>query len=254
MAIIGGTGFSDAVLGGVSEVVSTPYGPCDLSKCTAVDGSYFYFLPRHGIGHSTAPHLINHHANIAALVQYGVTHVLSTAAVGSLRKVYTPGSFVVLNDLIDLSRGPVTTFFNEPGSVTHTDFTHPFDEDLRQQLIASLSGNKRLQFHTNGTYVSVSGPRYETPAEVAMFAAFGGDVVGMTVAAEAILSKEAGLKYACLGVITNYGTGINDGVLSHCDVVTQMQDAFPAVQTLLLELAQILSGAIVTANSRVTGH
>ncbi len=87
----------------------------------------------------------------------------------------------------------------------------------------------------NGTYLCVSGPRYETPAEVRLFAAWGADVVGMTGAPEAILCREAGLRYAGIALATNYGTGLlSDKPLSHADVEEQMADRREALGAWLL--------------------
>ena len=85
----------------------------------------------------------------------------------------------------------------------------------------------------------LSGPRYETPAEVRLFASWGADVVGMTVAPEAILCREAGLPYAAVALVTNYGSGLLDATpLSHAEVEAQMAAARAALSAWLLRAAR----------------
>ena len=145
-----------------------------------------------GAGHVLPPHRINHRANVHALREAGADAVFATAAVGSLRTEIAPGDCVVLDDFLDFTKGDVTTFFDQPGQVRHVDFSHPYDPGLRETLLATAPPN--FPIHSRGTYLCVSGPRYETPAEVRLFGSWGADVVGMTGAPEAILCREAGLR------------------------------------------------------------
>ena len=144
---------------------------------------------------------------------------------------------MVLDDFLDFTKGDVTTFFDQPGQVRHTDFSHPYDPDLRETLLATAP--PELTVHPRGTYLCVSGPRYETPAEVRLFASWGADVVGMTGAPEAILCREAGLRYAGVALATNYGTGLLTGAaLSHAEVEEQMALRRSALADWLLRAAR----------------
>jgi len=246
IAVIGGTGFETALQESIGEgsiargeSISTPYGVVEIAWLEC-DGGPIAFLPRHGKAHSVAPHLINHRANIAALHQIGVRGILSTAAVGSLRSKYKPGDIAICDDFIDLRGGPPTTFFDQ-STVVHTDFTEPFSASLRKILLRRAertAANARLPadiIHSRATYLCLSGPRYETPAEVRCFASWGCDIVGMTVAPEAILARELGMQYANIAVITNYGTGLAPSALSHGEVEQMMRERRPAVVEMLLE-------------------
>jgi len=236
IAIIGGTGFGQSLVSGTPETRDTPYGAASVTRADLGDGLELVFLARHGAGHSLPPHRINHRANIAALRDLGVEGVLATAAVGSLQKEIAPGDFVILDDFLDLTHGEVVTFFHMPGQVRHTDFSEPYDSGLRQTLLVTQEPG--LPAHARGTYLCVSGPRYETPAEVRLFARWGADVVGMTGAPEAILCREAGLRYAGVALATNYGTGLLPGVpLSHADVEAQMASRRDALAAWLLRAA-----------------
>ena len=170
IAIIGGTGFGEALVSGQAETIETAYGTASVTRAVLGDDRELLFLARHGAGHRLPPHRINHRANLAALRDLGADAVFATAAVGSLRSEISPGDFVVLDDFIDFTKGEVTTFFGEPGLVTHTDFVQPYDPALRELLLASADPALSSQIHPSGTYLCVSGPRYETPAEVQLFA------------------------------------------------------------------------------------
>jgi len=239
IAIIGGTGFGAALVAGTPETVETPYGAASLTRADLGEGRELLFLARHGVGHRLPPHRINHRANIAALRGLGAEAVFATAAAGSLRPKIAPGDLVVLDDFLDLTKGEVTTFFGEPGDVRHTDFVHPYDPALRAALLVAVEADLAPHIHPRGTYLCVSGPRYETPAEVRLFAAWGAHVVGMTGAPEAILCREAGLPYAGVALATNYGTGLlTDTPLSHTEVEAQMASRRDALAAWLLRAAR----------------
>lgn len=221
IGIIGGSGFGEAFAGNM-EVIDTKWGSTSLTRCVPQGNSEVLFVARHGSGHKIPPHLINHRANVAALHVQGAECVLATAAVGSLRQEISPGDFVLLDDFLDFSKGDVATF-TETGSVKHTDMGAPYDAVLRSALLAAAGDDLGGKLHPQGTYASISGPRYETRAEIRMLAGWGGDVVGMTGAPEAILCAEIGLPYAGVAIVTNYGCGLLSGdTLSHADVEAQM--------------------------------
>ncbi|BDI31856.1 putative 6-oxopurine nucleoside phosphorylase [Capsulimonas corticalis] len=243
VAIIGGSGFGTAFTGGEPTVVETEYGAASVIHGRTDAGADFIFLARHGAGHTVAPHNINHRANIAALLSLGVTAIYATAAVGSLKLALSPGHFVIFDDFIDLTKGEVQTFFSKPGRVRHTDMGEPYSMELRRKLLDTARGGGAAMVHSRGTYVCVSGPRYETPAEIKMMAAWGGDVVGMTGAPEAILAREASIPYAGVGIVTNYGCGLRPGhTLSHTEVEAQMEVSREGLRAWLMRALDGASG------------
>lgn len=229
IAIIGGTGVGQFPLEGEPErlAVETRWGAAELVR-GQLAGKTVYFLARHGGGHKLVPHKINFRANIAALAQLQVRAVLATTAVGSLRADWGPGTLVVLDDLIDfcLTR-PGKTFFEE--ALVHTDVTRPYSEPLRQALLAT--GEPVCD---GGTYLCADGPRYETAAEVRLFASWGAHVVGMTGVPEATLAREAGIHYAGVSLVTNLGAGIGEGEISHTGVEAVMAETGVRLRRLLL--------------------
>ncbi len=239
VAVIGGTGFGTALVAGAPEIVETEYGTAALTRAQLGDDAELLFLARHGAGHSLPPHRINHRANIAALRDLGVGAVFATTAVGSLRPEIAPGDFVILDDFLDFTKGEVVTFYGEPGGVRHTDFVHPYDLSLREILLETAGPKMRPRVHPTGTYLCMSGPRYETPAEVRLFGQWGASVVGMTGAPEAILCREAGLRYAGVALVTNYGTGLLSAApLSHAEVEAEMAASRDLLASWLLRAVQ----------------
>ena len=246
IAIIAGTGIEKlrSCVNGNQLAVLTRFGRVMLFE-SEINGKPVYFLPRHSGDHSIAPHLINHKANIAALKKLGVKQIIATCSVGSLRVDLSPGSIVLISDFISASGGHIDSFYSEPGSpVVHTDFSTPYCPNMRR-IIESACIKLDIELINSGTYVGVSGPRYETPAEVRAFKIWGGDVVGMTNIPECILAREAGICYAALAIVTNLGTGLDDRGLEHGEVTR-------AAQTVLPTIEQIIQ-AVITDMSDLSG-
>ncbi len=238
IAIIGGSGVNGFPLEGEPQeiTVRTPWGSADL-RVGRVWGKAVVFLARHGSGHRLPPHRINYRANIAALKKVGVSAVFATTAVGSLREDLKPGELALLDDQIDFTRDRTgKTFFDgEDGSpVVHTDFTHPFSDELRITVLEAAE-QEDIPLRPNATYLCNDGPRYETAAEVRLFAHWGADVVGMTGVPEVQLSREAGIHYCGISLITNLGAGIARHTLTHTEVEEAMTEAKPRLITLMME-------------------
>ena len=243
IAVIGGSGFAQGFGEAAWNTIATDYGEAVYSLQRLEEGTDLVFLPRHGPAHGVPPHRINHRANIRALKELGVDAVIATSAVGSLHVEYAPGDFVVLDDFIDGTKGEVVTFYGDIGQVRHTDFSEPFSTALRTTLIGA-AGALALAAHSHGTYMCLSGPRYETPAEVRLYASWGAHVVGMTVAPEAILAREAGLSYAAISVVTNYGCGLVENLpLSHKEVESAMAAARASMLAWLKGSVAVLTAA-----------
>lgn len=221
-AIIGGTGVYDAELLShrAEHVIHTPYGD---AKCVigSHEGRSVAFMPRHGKGHSAPPHEINYRANIAALKQLGVREIFATAAVGSLKLSLAPGSLVILDQFLDFTKARPLTFFEGGAPVAHVDMTTPYCPRLRGAL-RDAAAQLSQPVATEGVYVCTEGPRFETPAEIRMFAQLGGDVVGMTSVPEVVLAREAGICYASVAMVTNHGAGLAGAPLTHGEVLDEM--------------------------------
>ncbi|TCP59277.1 5'-methylthioadenosine phosphorylase [Tumebacillus sp. BK434] len=232
-AIIGGTGVYDPAMLQDAErhTIETPYGTAEVTLGTYA-GKRVAFMPRHGYKHSVAPHKINYRANIRALKQLGVHTVLATAAVGSLKKELAPGDLVLVNDFLDMTKSRPQTFYEgAPEGVVHIDMTDAYCGRIRQHL-AAVAGSQNIAVKQDGVYVTTEGPRFETPAEIRLYAAWGGDVVGMTSVPEVILAKESEMCYATVAMVTNYCTGISSHPLTHQEVVDTMKENVQKIREL----------------------
>ncbi len=239
--IIGGTGFYEP---GFLEderglKVKTPYGEVSL-KVGCYKGKEVAFLPRHGEGHVTPPHLINYRANIWALREIGVIKVIATAAVGSLQEDLKPGEIVLVDQFLDFTKSRPQTFYEGgKAGVLHVDMTSPYCPSLHEEIY-QVARHAGVRVHRSATYVCTEGPRYETPAEIRMFRMLGGDVVGMTSVPEAVLAREATLCYATVALITNYAAGISLRPLSHREVVEATSKAQGLVRNLIFTVIERL--------------
>ena len=214
--VIGGSGLYNFFVDPVKKIpVKTPFGDVDLLKGN-IKKNEVYFLNRHGTTHSIPPHLINHKANLYSLWNVGVTHIISTSAVGSLTPDYAPGDFVILEQFVDFVSQPITFFdgtFQLPppqskGGVIHTDFTNPYCSSL-QSAIISRGKTLNITVKKGGVYVLMLGPRFETPAEIRIMTKNNwGNLVGMTNPPEAILARELTMHYASIALVTNFAAGL----------------------------------------------
>lgn len=236
-AVIAGTGMGNIFELSEKFEVETPYGVAELYSIRDFDG--LFFLPRHGIGYTVPPHRINYRANIFSLKKFGVEYAIATNAVGSLNRRFSPGTFLLPDQIIDFTKSRKSTFYEgDDGKVVFTDVTRPYSDKVRSAII---DASKRLQIkvYQKGTYVCTEGPRYETAAEIRAFKILGADVVGMTGAPEVFLAKEAGIEYASIAIVTNYAAGIINQI-SHEMVMDIMVKAQEKVKKLVFEAIKVL--------------
>ncbi len=204
LGVIGGSGlYAVEGLEGASVVeIDTPWGaPSGPLTVGRIDGVPVAFLPRHGAGHRLTPSAINYRANIDALKRAGCREVISISAVGSLRRKYSPGDVVLVDQYIDRTEGRERSFFG-PGCVAHVSLAHPACSRLAAACTASLPPGVRV--HWGATYVAIEGPQFSTLAESRLYRDWGADVIGMTGMPEARLAREAELCYLCVAMVTDY--------------------------------------------------
>ena len=207
IGLIGGSGLGHALLRevkGQERRVKTPFGePSSAIVLADWEGAKVAFLPRHGPGHTIPPTAVPYRANIYALKSVGVTQILASGAVGSLREEIRPRDLVVVDQVIDRTTRRASTFFDEPGIAAHVEFSEPFCPTLRKAML-SVGEALELTIHDGGTYVCMEGPAFSTVAESRMHRSWGGDLIGMTCMPEAKLAREAEICYALLALPTDY--------------------------------------------------
>ncbi len=211
LAVIGGSGLYQ--IPGLSQtrehILETPFGsPSGPVVEGILHGQRILFLARHGKGHAINPGEVNYRANIYALKSLGVDRVISINACGSLREDYRPGDLVIPDQILDLTKGRKSTFF-EDGLTAHIGTADPFCENLSSQLKTSLEAVK-ANVHQGGSFVIIEGPRFSTRIESDTYRSWGMSIVGMTAAPEAFLAREAELCYASIAHITDYDVWHSD--------------------------------------------
>lgn len=153
----------------------------------------------------------------------GAKLLFLTNASGGINPTFKPGDFMVIDDHLScfVPNPLVGPNLNSLGT-RFPDMSHVYDPKLRNSLLATA---QRLGLSIkHGVYVQYSGPSYETPAEITMFAKMGADAVGMSTAVEAIAAVHCGLRVVALSLISNLAAGISPMPLSH-EEVQQAADA-----------------------------
>ncbi len=243
LAIIGGTGFSDfselSILR--TENIETPYGlPSASIIIGELAGKEIAFLARHGEKHTIAPHKINYRANLWALKSIGVKNIIAIAAVGGINPAIPPKKIIIPDQIIDYTYSRKHTFFEEESDgVTHIDFTRPYCEELRQQLI-DITKQQNIDVFKGGTYGATQGPRLETAAEIKRMDRDGCDIVGMTGMPEAALAKELGLCYATLALCVNWAAGITKSEITMEEIQQSIKEGMISINQALLRFIKTM--------------
>jgi 5'-methylthioadenosine phosphorylase len=157
------------------------------------------------------PHLINHRANLQALKDLDATEIVGINSTGSLKKDLCPGMIVIPDDFIMLTATP-TIHQNKAVHITPS-----LNEKVRQKFIKAAQAGK-IKVVKKGTYWQTHGPRLETKAEIKMMANFA-DIVGMTMANEAVIALELDLPYASVCSIDNFANGLLKKPLSMQEII-----------------------------------
>ena len=155
------------------------------------------------------------------LAAFGITDLLLTNAAGGINRNFRAGDFMVLTDHINLMGTnplrPLRGGHHEKNLPRFVDLTETYDKRLRELLFRA--GKISKQNLRQGVYLAVSGPSYETPAEIRAFARIGADAVGMSTVPEAIAARQCGVRVAAVSCITNLAAGIGKEKLSHAEVL-----------------------------------
>jgi len=208
VGIIGGSGFYqlDSLEEKLVREVETPFGsPSSPPVEGVLGGVSVVVLARHGTHHSIPPGEVNYRANIWALKQLGVSHILAATACGSLKEEIRPGMFVILDSFIDRTSGRAQSFYSQDGfpGVSHIPMEPSFCPRTRELVLEECRG-LGYEVQEGGTAVTIQGPRFSSRAESILFKQWGADVVNMTTVPEVVLAKEAGLSYTSIALPTDY--------------------------------------------------
>ncbi len=205
VGIIGGSGLGQALgqlTHGQEHSLDTPFGtPSGPVVTGELNGVPVALLARHGPGHVHSPTHVPYRANLFALKTLGVTHLLCSTAVGSLREEIAPRDLVVPDQLIDKTFRRPSTFFDE--FAVHAELANPFCSTLREILL-ECARTTDARVHDGGTLVVMEGPQFSTRAESELHRSWGAHLIGMTAMPEAKLAREAEFCCAYLSLPTDY--------------------------------------------------
>jgi len=215
LGLLTGTGmaaaFGASILNGKwqenSVVASTPFGevPLTILQSQENKSSSMVLLKRHhgNEGRSTPPHAIEHRANIFAIDAAGCDAVLATYSVGTMVDWLPPGDVGIIGDLLDFT-GRVWTFHD--ADATHTDLGDLYSSALLTCLRKDLPD---IDHPKECTLAMMTGPQYETPAQIRALVTLGADIVGMTASGEALLLAELGRPLVALALSSNHAAGMD---------------------------------------------
>ncbi|QYO66465.1 purine-nucleoside phosphorylase [Leptolyngbya sp. 7M] len=161
----------------------------------------------------------------------GIRTVILTNAAGSLNTEMSPGSLMLISDHLNMMgvnplRGPNDERFG----ARFPDMTNVYDRELQEIIVAEADkiAQERLEsgadprltdFLHRGVYCALSGPTYETPAEIRMYRLLGADAVGMSTVPEAIAARHLGMRVAGISCITNFAAGMTEEAINHEEVM-----------------------------------
>lgn len=236
IAIIGGSGLQTLNNFDIKEVInrSTEWGePSSPVYRGYLENNEIFFMPRHGGEQAIPPHKINYRANITVLEQLGIESILAFNAVGGITATYGSGVLAVPDQIVDYTWGREHTFWSDKnGDLLHVEFTHPYDQDLRNELLSSAR-KLNIALQNGGVYGATQGPRLESAAEIVRLQRDGCDIVGMTGMPEAALAREKNIAYACLALVVNPAAGKSTELISMDDIRAVMAEGIPRAQQVL---------------------
>ena len=174
---------------------------------------------------------------IRALRAAGAEILVLTNAAGSLHAEVGPGQLMLITDHINLSGVNVLSGPNDEEIGPHfPSLRDAYDPELRERLRAA-AGELGTPL-AEGVYLAVSGPTFETPAEIRAYAVLGADAVGMSTVHETAVARHAGLRVAAVSAITNLAEGMNPEPLSHEQTLRDAQKAADALAPLLVRFLE----------------
>lgn len=174
---------------------------------------------------------------IRVLAASGIKDVLLTNAAGGINRKFCAGDFMSIKDHINLMGANPLRGELAPGRERFVDLTCAYDPALGS-LLRRAARSAKVKLHS-GVYLAVSGPSYETPAEIRAFARLGADAVGMSTVPEAIVARQCQLSVAGLSCITNLAAGRSDALLSHADVLASGERVKKTAAMLIERFAEL---------------
>lgn len=211
MNILGAISFADVddmptstVEGHIGRFV---FGYVDKTPIVAMQGRIHYY-EGYSVKDVVSP--------IYRMYECGIEEIVITNAAGGINPDFRSGNLMLIRDHIMMVPNPLIGLNDDKYSVRFPDMSNIYDSKLRDK-IKQIAAIRHLPL-TEGVYVQLSGPSYETPSEIAMWGKLGADAVGMSTACEAVIANYLGIKTIGVSCITNMAAGLQTE-LSHAEVL-----------------------------------
>ena len=164
----------------------------------------------------------------------GAEILFLTNASGGLNPEFNAGDFMMLTDHVSVfAPNPLIGANIDELGTRFPDMTHVYDEDLRNIIEETAKENNiKLQ---KGVYAQLTGPSFESPAEIRLLRTLGVDAVGMSTVVEAIVANHMGMKICCISCVCNLAAGMTENPLTHEEVQAAANEAAPKFKKLLTE-------------------
>ena len=213
-------GFPEAtVIGHVGELVA---GTLSGRRVLALGGR-FHMYEGHPIALAAFP--------VRVLHELGARTLFTSNAAGGIRSDLAPGDLMIIEDHLNLTfTNPLTGTLQE-GDTRFPDMSDPYDRRSRA-LLRAIGDRLRIPLK-EGVYACLSGPSFETRAEVRMLATLGADAVGMSTVPEVIVARAMGMRVAAMSCITNAAAGTSDAPVLHAEVLAVTARAAESFQSVV---------------------
>ena len=200
-------------------------------KCVVAMQGRFHYYEGYSLNEVTFP------VRIMKLI--GVSKLIVTNAAGSVNVNYKPGDLMIITDHINLSgNNPLIGKNLEEFGPRFPDMSHAYNIELIDKVIG-ISEKLNLDIKT-GVYAMMSGPCYETPAEIKMLRILGADAVGMSTVPEVIIANHCGIKTVGISCLTNMAAGILAQPLNHQEVMETSNMVREKFTTLMKEIISVI--------------
>lgn len=203
------------------------YGTLGGKRVLALQGRFHYY-EGYSMNEVTFP--------VRVMRFLGTESIIVTNAAGGVNKEFSPGDLMLITDHINsFGTNPLIGPNDEQFGVRFPDLTQAYDLDY--QNIAKEVANELELSLKEGVYYGVTGPTYETPAEVRMIQKVGGDAVGMSTIPEVIVARHAGMRVVGISCISNLAAGMGE-TLNHEDVIEVTTKIRSSFKKLIVNLLQ----------------
>lgn len=191
----------------------------------------FHFYEGYSLNDTTMP--------VKVFKRLGVEKIILTNAAGGINKDFRPGDLVLIKDHINfMGKNPLVGPNDNTLGTRFPDMSSVYNENMREKtLVAAKSLGIDMK---QGVYVAVSGPSYETPAEIKMFEKLGADLVGMSTVPEAIVAKYCNMEVLGISLCTNCAAGVSETPLNHAEVVEAGKNASKKFTKLVREILKAI--------------